>query len=302
MKLFAPKYYKDFRCIADRCTHSCCIGWEIDIDPDTLEKYAALKGEYSSEIRESIEMGECPHFRLSENDRCPHLDGRGLCRIITSVGEDFLCDICREHPRFYNFTRERAEVGLGLSCEEAARIILSSDGYGEMAEVGEVACDDGSPDFDGAEMRREIYSVLQGGEGAYDQRLSEIYRRFGVTPFFRNAEEWRETLASLEYLDVAHRDLFCSFELVDKTPAELEKPLERALAYFVYRHVTPAADEAEAAAALGFALFCERLLCYLAVKEGGSGIELLARIVSEELEYSEDNTEAIKDEFWNYEF
>ena len=25
MKLFAPKYYKNFVCIADRCRHSCCI-------------------------------------------------------------------------------------------------------------------------------------------------------------------------------------------------------------------------------------------------------------------------------------
>ena len=43
---------------------------------------------------------------------------------------------------------------------------------------------------------------------------------------------------------------------------------------------------------LGFALFCERLICSL-VK---LGIEITeaARIVSEELEYSEDNTESIK--------
>ena len=39
MKLFAPEYYKDFVCIADRCKHSCCVGWEIDVDKDTLEKY-----------------------------------------------------------------------------------------------------------------------------------------------------------------------------------------------------------------------------------------------------------------------
>jgi lysine-N-methylase len=36
MKLRAPKYYLDFACIADRCKHSCCIGWEIDVDADTM--------------------------------------------------------------------------------------------------------------------------------------------------------------------------------------------------------------------------------------------------------------------------
>ena len=27
-----PDYYKEFQCIADQCEHSCCIGWEIDVD------------------------------------------------------------------------------------------------------------------------------------------------------------------------------------------------------------------------------------------------------------------------------
>ena len=39
MKLYAPAYYKNFKCIADKCEHSCCVGWEIDIDKETLDKY-----------------------------------------------------------------------------------------------------------------------------------------------------------------------------------------------------------------------------------------------------------------------
>ena len=35
MKIFAPDYYRDFKCSAGNCKHSCCIGWEIDIDEDT---------------------------------------------------------------------------------------------------------------------------------------------------------------------------------------------------------------------------------------------------------------------------
>ena len=41
MKLCAPKYYKKFRCIADKCEHNCCVGWEIDVDESALEKYIA---------------------------------------------------------------------------------------------------------------------------------------------------------------------------------------------------------------------------------------------------------------------
>ena len=45
MKTVVPHYYKNFKCIADKCRHSCCVGWEIDIDDDTLEKYRNLEGE-----------------------------------------------------------------------------------------------------------------------------------------------------------------------------------------------------------------------------------------------------------------
>ena len=51
MKLFAPSYYKDFACIADRCQHSCCVGWEIDIDPDTLAHYETRSEEHTSELQ-----------------------------------------------------------------------------------------------------------------------------------------------------------------------------------------------------------------------------------------------------------
>ena len=50
MKLYAPKYYKNFTCIADQCEHSCCIGWEIDIDGKTLKKYESLKSGYGNAI------------------------------------------------------------------------------------------------------------------------------------------------------------------------------------------------------------------------------------------------------------
>ena len=137
MKLYAPKYYTDFKCIADRCTHSCCIGWEIDIDPVTAQKYSTLKQAYADTVRASIEHGDTPHFKLEAHDRCPHLNSKNLCNIILSLGEDCLCDICREHPRFYNDSSLGREVGLGIACEEACRIVLSSDDY-SLIPVGEI--------------------------------------------------------------------------------------------------------------------------------------------------------------------
>ena len=60
MKLFAPKYYGEFVCIADKCRHSCCIGWEIDIDDKTKNKYDSLSCIYSKKIAESIDENGAP--------------------------------------------------------------------------------------------------------------------------------------------------------------------------------------------------------------------------------------------------
>ena len=163
MKLFAPKYYNEFACIADKCSHTCCVGWEIDIDEITLEKYKNLSNAYSEKLIPSIDMSDVPHFRLSRGDRCPHLNESGLCEIILNVGESYLCDICREHPRFYNPVGDRMEVGLGMACEEACRLILSSDNYCELVEVGETEDLSFDPPFDIKPLRDRIYSVLSDG-------------------------------------------------------------------------------------------------------------------------------------------
>jgi lysine-N-methylase len=254
-----------------------------------MAKYSALRGGYGEEINKSI-CGDVPHFALCEGDRCPHLDSRGLCRIICELGEGYLCDICREHPRFYNETARGREVGLGLSCEEACRIILSSDNYAEMTVIG----DDGEENelfFDSVAEREKIFEILSDRSVSYGERLKNIAKKYDLTLSYI---EWRDIINDLEYLDESHRELFSGYSSKTETPDELEPELERALAYFIYRHASAAENEDEFRAALGFSLFCERLLASIASKET---ILDCARILSEEVEYSEDNTDAIKTEF-----
>ena len=202
MDLWAPSYYKDFSCIASECKHTCCAGWKIDIDTDALSRFNNLS---DPSIMSSIEFDEegIPHFRLCENGNCPHLCENGLCRIIINHGESLLCDICREHPRFYNFPADRAEVGLGASCEEAARIILTSDAYSEFVKIGSLDADaDEEAEIDPLMIRGFIYSILANREKPYDARLSELYARYGVSPAIKTDTEWKEVIGSLEYLDV----------------------------------------------------------------------------------------------------
>ncbi len=292
MKLYAPKYYKRFQCIADRCEHSCCIGWEIDIDDDTLKTYKALKNGYGAVIGESISMEETPHFKLGDHDRCPHLDERGLCKIILNLGEDYLCDICRAHPRFYNYT-DVAEVGIGMSCPEAARIILSSPDYAVLACIGDVDAEADDVAFDGRVERSKIYAILQDAACDYATRLEKIYRLYSVQTY--EDSRWLEILDSLEYLDADHKSLLMNYSSKSR-PEGNHQALERFLAYFIYRHCTEALDEEDFCARLSFCLFCERLLASLICSEKAESLQeiaTLASIISEEIEYSDDNTFAL---------
>lgn len=135
MKITAPDYYRDFKCIASACRHSCCEGWEIDIDRESVLRYESLEGPLGDKLRAS--MAPAPkeersdenyaHFRLLPGDRCPFLRSDNLCELIAEEGEGMLCQICDDHPRFRNFWEDRIELGLGLACEEAARIILTRE-------------------------------------------------------------------------------------------------------------------------------------------------------------------------------
>ena len=302
MKLYAPEYYKDFECIADRCKHSCCIGWEIDIDSATAAKYRSLEGGYGGEIKKSIEDGDVPHFKLCEDDRCPHLNEKGLCRIILNEGEGYLCDICREHPRFYNDTKRYREVGLGIACEEAARLVLTSDNYANTVEIGEVEgeIELDADSFDAVAQRERVFAILSDKTLTYNEKLDRISREYNVSPAILDSDGWRELFESIEYLDESHRTDFAVFSLSPKAKSDIEPCLERALAYFVYRHCTEAEDICDFASSLGLCLVLERLLASIAEKTGAKNAADLiipARIISEELEYSEENTESIKFEF-----
>ena len=293
MKTKAPLYFKDFKCIADKCRHSCCVGWEIDVDSDAVFRYKSL-GESGAAILSSLEYSEdIPHFKLV-GERCPHLEAGGLCRIISEHGEEYLCDICREHPRFYNYNGAGCEAGLGAACEEAARLILRCENYSEAVTLSEDAEECEMPEFDAVIEREKIYKTLSDLTRAYTERLSALWSEY-VSPMEKSDAEWQGVISELEYLDGKNCELFCAFSLSSAPPSE--ELAERALAYFIYRHTGSAETKEEFRLSLGLAFFLERLFASLMAKSPDADPSLLLRTISEEIEYSEDNTEAIKSEF-----
>ena len=298
MKLYAPSYYKDFVCIADKCHHSCCVGWEIDIDSVTLEKYKALTEGYGKEIIKTVDLCEEPHFKLS-CERCPHLTDLGLCKIIIELGEGYLSDICREHPRFYNSVPRGLEVGVGLACEAAASLVLSSDGYADIIPTHGFCDNQPQKNTPTMELRHKIYAILSDRSVPYSVRLSAIYTELGVSPNIVSDTEWQEAISSLEFLRTEDGDLFSCYSSRVYDGEAYTEIFERFLAYLIYRHCTTA-SEFDVRASYGFALFLERLLASVSRVMCAEREEIIdiARIISEEIEYSEDNTEALKLNFY----
>ena len=147
MILRKPVYFDSFHCIGSACKDTCCAGWEVEIDEESAAGYHDIDGEIGERLKANItETEEEIYFNLREDKRCPFLNEDNLCDLILHLGEDSLCDICREHPRHYEWFGRYTEVGLGLCCEEAGRLIFSSPEkitYIEMSDDGSRISDDG---------------------------------------------------------------------------------------------------------------------------------------------------------------
>ena len=300
MKQIAPNYYSHFRCIADRCRHSCCIGWEIDVDEESLEKYASLPGKLGEEIRTSIVTeDECAHFRLAEHERCPFLNEQGLCRMILGFGEDVLCQICRDHPRFYSEFLGRTEVGLGLCCEAAAMLILSQNAPGHLITLeddGENGEQDEYEEYLLA-LRAQLLGLLEDESWSFDERLTNILDLCGTALPEKSDAQWADIYRLLERLDSAWDCVLDTLTLPKKELGnEWDRPFINLAAYFLYRHIPAALDDGEVEAHAAFCVLSVQILRRLFAAATAQGMETLAelaRLYSSEIEYSTENTDAL---------
>ncbi len=126
MELFYPAYYHTFSCIAAACPDSCCKEWDVDVDPVSAAYYRSLPGALGDRLRQVLQDTEDGTVMTIEQGRCPMWQQDGLCRIHSELGHDALCQVCRQFPRLRHDYGNFTELGLELSCPEAARIILTS--------------------------------------------------------------------------------------------------------------------------------------------------------------------------------
>lgn len=308
MKLVAPDYYNDFKCIADKCRHSCCVGWEIDIDEESYVRFMQMPGKFGERVRKNITMGEDgPYFHMTNDGKCPFLNEKGLCDMIIECGEDCLCQICDDHPRFRYFWSDREEIGLGLCCEAAGELIL-----GKKECVKEIVLeDDGEKDAlseeeeEILEYRKALIDVIQDRSMTVMERVQDILYDLNAGENVDYAR-WGEFLTGLERLDDAWADRLEGLgEEYDGEAdlSEFETAFEQLLVYLVWRHVPGNACDYDVEVCVLYAIlmwFIVRRLCENFITECGKitlpDIVEIARLYSSEIEYSDENIYAIMNE------
>ncbi|MBO7187072.1 MAG: flagellin lysine-N-methylase [Clostridia bacterium] len=115
--------YENFKCLAGNCPETCCSGWKIEIDSKTLKSYQTTNNEYCKTILKNTKNGK--FFKNKKDGDCPFLNKEKLCEIIINLGENYLCEVCKNHPRFIFNLGTIKEINFSLSCEEAVNLLLN---------------------------------------------------------------------------------------------------------------------------------------------------------------------------------
>ena len=109
---FAPEDYRPIQRLLDRMKE---LSKQYE---DTLDRgvWWELNNQLM-ELRSQLMKYRVFQILLKEDDRCPFLNQDNLCEIYIHLGEQALCEICDQHPRFHEWFGDYKESGLGLCCE-----------------------------------------------------------------------------------------------------------------------------------------------------------------------------------------
>ena len=313
MRLTTPTHYHKFQCLASACPDSCCKEWAVQVDPQAAELYRSLPGELGDRLRQVMQEEDGDTILALEADgRCPMWRDDGLCRIHAQLGEAALCDTCRDFPRLRHDYGDFVELGLELSCPEAARLILHERKY--EAATTQIP-GDAPPEYDAEAMdillrSREValrfledttYSVgqalavlllygydvqneLDGGEPA------TLVAPFALAEAARLTEHGSvgdilEFFQSLEILTPTWRQ-----RLSAPSPAPWTEEFRALARYFVARYWLQAVSDYDLVCRVKLAV-----VSCLVVKALGGDVIDTAQLYSKEIENDADNVEAILD-------
>ena len=182
MKIVKPTFYKTFKCIAGDCPDSCCQGWEVDADSDSLEYYKTIDNslEIKKRIDSVLSKDEFDNtiFTLAPKKRCPFLNDENLCDMHIAIGGEHTPYTCRTFPRFiYDFGATR-EIGISFSCPVASDMMYNTESFdfetdvnSDLPTLNEI---DAEKYFLLYKGRAEAYKIAKDKNKSIRERLSDL--------------------------------------------------------------------------------------------------------------------------------
>ena len=314
MEIVKPKYFDAFKCIADRCPDTCCAGWDVEIDNESAEEYKKESGELKKYFDRHLTTDEDGYIFSLVDGRCPMLDENGLCRIQLEKGETALCDTCRLFPRYFDDYGDIREIGLGLGCPEAARILISPDTDVSLGNTVE------SPDRIYnllSEKREEFFSILDNDRFDFKTKISTVL--FSAAEFQSEIDrvdmlggdssvpfsDCVKVLEKMEYISDGRRDRLLALSdkaAVRHNSEKYSDDLVRLFKYYIMRYMMTACFDLDLLTKIKYGVFAcivtKRL--YDSIPE--PSFDDRARILcgySKEVEYSQINLDILDDAMYN---
>lgn len=295
MKNITLDYFKDFQCKKGECKNNCCVGWEICIDKNTYKKYKKVKGDFKKNLKEGIDKST-RSFVKNECGRCAFLNKDNLCDIIINLGENALCDICRDHPRYRCYLSDRVEYGIGLSCEKAVELVLSKKEKAVEIESQTQGKEKPLSDFEKEllSFRKRVITLLQDREFPFCDRVDNVLSFCGIKKEDFYKLDVKKLLLGLENLDGSWRVLIENTDFTDKNVflSENDTFNEQISVYFAYRHLLTALDGLDRITKTLFSLFSTFVINAVSKSKEFSEV---CRMYSAEIEYSSENLNAVFD-------
>ena len=220
MKYTIPHYFEDFKCVAAECEDTCCAGWAIMIDENSLEKYRNMKGPFGEQVRNSIDWKE--GCFLQSDKRCAFLNVENLCDLHIVAGEHMLCDTCRDYPRHKEEFEGVREGSLSLSCIEAAKIVLGCKEPVQFITFEDEEEDEEFEDFDYLlytklmDARERIIEILQ------DRKIDVMVRTGIVLSLAKQLQDAYDNDEVFKMDDIIQT--YASMDHLIEFQKEMEKP------------------------------------------------------------------------------
>lgn len=303
MKYYEYNYTKKFKCIAEKCKHSCCKGWLIKIDKPHLKLYNKLSNK-DQRFNEQNFNGE--YFKLNDNFCCPLLEENGLCYAIKNYGEKSISKTCRTHPRFINYFANRKETGLGLYCEEVAKIILSSKSKMRLKLVKDNCTEKPLTKHEKKilSFRNKAIKIIQNRKIPFNERLVSLSSLANINLEKNSLFTWLKIFSKLEKLPIneysfEQAPLTKEFAPIDQT---YQLAYEQLICYFIYRHLPRAIDNLDLRVRLAFCLLSFKIINHIFVNETNKNLNDLieiCRFYTSTIETSDENIFVILNEIEN---